>query len=236
MKKFESHHSSAELGSVLAEFAMSFSLLLIIVLGFAQQYLRSIDKMDHYALATQVIMGPQEKSMSYDPATGIFSQLSGATTPTYDQFGDTIGNFLLSRAPNQNFAFYIRLAHLVIDPSTGEPTSFVHTTTTKSYLGSNVSGGCQDLVLHNSNTSRFANDRLAKMLTKAQDYAPANDEDDNGRVGIKLYDFRLGTSRYRQYAEIYPMIFLHICSTPVNIVFSQPTETYMMIVPRRHIN
>lgn len=226
----------AEGGSVLVELAMSFSLLLIIVLGFAQQYLRSIDKMDHYALGTQVIMGPQEKSMSYDPVTGIFSALSGATTPTYDQFVDTIGNFLLSRAPNQSFAFYIRLAHLVINPSTGEPTNYIHTTTTKAYLGANASGGCEDFASNDSYISGFANDRLTKMKDKMTSLAPTDAENDNGRVGLKLYDFRLGSTRYRQYAEVYPIIFLHTCSTPVNVIFSQRTETYLMIVPRRHIN
>lgn len=223
-------------GSVLAELAMSISLLLIIVMGFAQQYLRSIDKLDHHALATEALMGPQLQSISYDPATGIFSPLSGATSPTYDQFLDMIGNFLLSRAPNQNFAFYMRLAHLTINPSTGEPTGYIHTTTTKSYLGSNVSGGCEDFASHDSNTSRFANDRLARMEDRALAFAPSGVEDDNGRVGLKLYDFRLGTTRYRQYAEVYPFIFLHTCSTPVNLAFSQPTESYLMMVPRRHIN
>jgi len=228
---------SDDKGMVYVEFGMSVGLLLIIIVGFAQQYVRSLDRINHYAVANQILMGPQDKMVSFDSSTGVFSALTSTSTPTYTQVVDTIGNFFLSRIPNQKFAAYIRVGYLDIRPTTGEPLSFTLTSEQPalSYIGSNASG-CDDTTVGNQFVTRLAQGRLNNMMLNIQATPPADADDDTGRVGIKIYDFKLGTTRYRQYAEVMPFIFIYMCSTPVNFVYSQATDTFHTIAPRRPIN
>ncbi len=224
-------------GIVLVEFALAFSLLLIIILGFAQLYMVSLDKVDHFALATQVLMGPQEKSVSYDSATGIFSALDGSTSPTSDEFYDTVGNFFLSRVPSDKFALYLLSGYLLIDPATGFVLDLEMDAVPKSYAGVN-STGCTNVVGPSHRTGRFAANRLdlMKVWAQSQQPTPADPENDDGRVGVKIYDFKLGSTRYRQYQDVMPSLFMVICTKPVNISFTTNVYTYQMVVPRRNLN
>lgn len=180
-------------------------------------------------------MGPQEKSMVFDPVTGIFSPLSDITTPTQTEFVDSIGNFIQSRFPNTNYAAYVQLGYLNINPITGEPLSFNNTLRAEAYVGSTATG-CDDIARGKSNVTIFLIDRLDKMQLYMAGTPPTSDDDDTGRVGIKIYDFRLGATRYRQYADIMPFAFIYLCTSPIKIAFSQPLTSYHMIAPRRFIN
>lgn len=229
-------------GAVLVELALSSSLMLVIVLGFAQLYLRSVEKLDHYALATQVIMGPQAQSIAFNSDTGVFSALSGTTTPTSQDYLDLILDFLEQRAPNQKYAFYVALGYLNINPNTGIVTGFQaqSVTTMANRVLSGSGGSCQLTGTLNTFLSDTANERLQSIVTNMTS-SPPTTANDNKAMGLKLYDFYIGDSsvpanRKQQYAEVYPYLFLVICSNGVNILYSQPTATLHVIAPRRHIN
>ena len=227
--------NTAENGVIFIEFAMAFSLLLIIVLGMAQQYVHSLKKLNHYSIATQVLMGPQEPSLIYDSATGTFEKLGNATVPSHDDFLSTIGNFILSLTPDDDYAAYIKLAYITVDPTTGEPTGYDVSVDPFGYPEANATD-CLDKEYAFAVVNDFAESRLSLMVNSAQAKAPADVNDDNGRIGIKIYDFKLGATRYRQYSELMPFAFLYLCSPPINISFAQKVETFHMIAPRRLAN
>lgn len=229
------HDKHYDRGIIYVEFAMALTLLLIIVLGMAQQYISSLTRLYHYSLMTELMMGPQEKSMVFDSASGTFLPLSSSTTPTDQQFYDTIGNFLLSRFPDQSYAVYMKLAYLNIDPDSGAVIGKTMTTAEAGYVGS-AATGCNNVPLGELTADRLADARTNSMIIRAQLNTPDNDEDDTSRYGIKLYDFKIEDSRYRQYANIMPIIAVYMCSAPLNITFAKKIITYHAIAPRRLIN
>lgn len=81
----------------------------------------------------------------------------------------------------------------------------------------------------------FAEAKLAEIYTLMQG-TPASQTDDSKRMGLKLYDFYLDNTRNLQYAEVYPYIFLLVCSNNTNVLYSQQTITLHMISPRRLVN
>jgi hypothetical protein len=233
------HKTDKQNGAVLVELAMSSTLMLIIVLGFAQLYLRSIEKIDHYALATQLVMGPQAKSMSFNSQTGVFSELSGSTSPTSQQYLTLLLNFLEQRAPNTKYAFYAALGYIRLNPTTGIATGRTVALTASRILSS-TGGGCEASSSILASISSLANGKLQNIVS-IMGSSPATTINDDKAMGLKLYDFYIGDpsvegNRKQQYAEVYPYIFLIICSNNVDILYSEPSATFHVISPRRHIN
>ena len=229
-------------GAILVELALSSTLMVTLVLGFAQLYLRSIEKIDHYGLATQLVMGPQAKSMSFNSQTGVFSALGASTSPTSQQYLTLLLDFLEQRAPNSKYAFYVALGYLNINPTTGIVTGnqTINTTFTSSRILAGAGGGCEDFGTLRSSLANVGTTKLQSMVTAMQS-SPTTTVNDEKAMGLKLYDFYVGdpsisANRKQQYAEVYPYIFLIICSNGVNILYSQPTATFHILSPRRHIN
>ena len=233
---------NTQTGAILVELALSSTLMVAVVLGFAQLYLRSIEKIDHYALATQLVMGPQAKSMSFNAQTGVFSALGTSTSPTSQQYLTLLLDFLEQRAPNTKYAFYVALGYLNINPTTGIVTGnqTINTTFTLSRTLARSGGGCEDFSTLRSAIANVGTTKLQNMVTVMQS-TPNTTVNDNKAMGLKLYDFYIGdpsiaANRKQQYAEVHPYIFLIICSNGVNILYPQPTATFHIIAPRRHIN
>ncbi len=229
-------------GAVLTELALSATLMVTVLLGFAQLYMRSIEKMDHYALATQAIMGPQAKTMTFDSTTGVFSPLGTTTNPTSQDYLTLILDFLEQRAPNSKYAFYLGLGYVNIEPSTGIATGYQSVTGTRiaTRLLAGSGDGCQLTGRISPYLTTYADEKLNEIYT-TMTATPTTTANDNKAMGLKLYDFYLGdssvaTNRKQQYAEIYPYVFLIICSNNTNILYPQPTATFHVIAPRRHIN
>jgi|GEM_PF-2729690 len=229
-------HLPPEQGAVMVEFILSLILLLTVVMAFAQQYVRSVDKLSHYSLANQVTFGPQLPTLSFNESSGEFERLQDTRPPL-----NLILNFLERMAADNKYSFYAGLGYLAIDPETGyigtanTPSGFeignssdlVHTTMP------GATSPCNNDSLRRLALYEFMREKL-KELRSLPGQSP--DPGDEWRVGLKIYEFKLGDTRYRQYSEFYPYIFISICSNPVNIIYPQSTVTYHMISPRRLVN
>lgn len=233
-----------EIGAVMVEFVFSLILLLTIVLAFAQQYLRSIDKLAHYSLANQVTFGPQLPTLAFNQETGEFQKLSNDSRV---QFLTLISEFLSSMAPDDKYSFQVGLGYLGIDPEKGYilKTNNGYDIGQQSEIINTSLGGalnpCNDGSVRKASLHEFMNEKLKELITLAPSVPSPQvpdilDPGDEWRVGLKIYDFKLGDTQYRQYSEYYPYIFVSICSNPVNIIYPQQTVTYHMISPRRLVN
>jgi hypothetical protein len=227
-------------GAVFVELVLSLTFLGVVILGFAQYYVRSIDRLDHYSLATQVVMGPQYPSIVYNSTTGVFSSLSATTTPTRVQYLDQIIDFLAAQAPSNQYSFINAIGYLKIQPSTGVPGPSpgfepINTADLSEGYFPMARGPCAMQSELKTILKNFAESKLAEIYTLMQG-TPASQTDDSKRMGLKLYDFYLDNTRQLQYAEVYPYIFLLICSNNTNVLYNQQTITLHMISPRRLVN
>jgi hypothetical protein len=227
-------------GAVFVELTLSLTFLGVVILGFAQYYVRSIDRLDHYSLATQVVMGPQYPSIVYNSTTGVFSSLGAATSPTQATYLQEIINFLEAHAPSNKYSFINALGYLNINPNTGvlgaaPGYQAINTTDMKEGYLSLAAGPCAAQTRLKEVLKIFAETKLGEIYS-AMNGTPSSATDDSKRMGLKLYDFYLDNTRNLQYAEVYPYIFLLVCSNNTNVLYSQQTITLHMISPRRLVN
>ncbi|MFM1848180.1 MAG: hypothetical protein RL417_1654 [Pseudomonadota bacterium] len=233
-----------ERGEVLLEAAVALPLIGVVVFGLGQQFAVSSAKLEHIKIATEVALGPQEPGLVFDSSTTEFAQLSDGSNPTLQTFLNTIGEFARQRAEDAT-SVYVALGYLRIDRTTGHATGQTKPRTVEGYRGS-AAAACDDSMA--DALSAYADSQLTSMLAysavptpaptptpgrgpaPAQAPAPATG---GVSVGAKLYDVRIGASRYQGYVDYMPFIFMLVCSEPpVGGVLSPPTSTFTL-VPRR---
>jgi hypothetical protein len=235
-----------ESGEVMVETVLSLGLMAVIVLGFAQQYMVSIDKMHHEQVIAQLSLGPQLASLSYtdgNPATSPptlpgFAPLSASTNPSLQQFADTIGNFFLAIDGGRS-ALFITLGYLTVQENTGAVTGKQMAGQGFRY-GGQPGGECeQNENAYLSQLNQFGDDKLEIMRTT--NFPPvvtpgATPVSVPVVPGIKIYDVKIGTSVLRSYITLIPYIFVTLCSEPRSFIFPQTPLTSTIISPRGHAN
>lgn len=211
-----------ESGEVLIEAVIAFALFATVALGLGQQFAVIWAKLEHEKIATEVLLGPQESSMVFDDASGQFLPLTGATTPTLDSFLDRIGQFARSRGTPQT-SFFVGLGYLQIDVKTGLTTGGIAPTVISSYMGSEAescaSGSTERL-------TTYAVQQLAAM----ENFSVSGQ---SVEVGVKLYDVKVGDTRYQSFVDLIPFVFLSACTEPVAQDIVSPTVSNYTIVPKR---
>lgn len=238
--------TTSESGEVIIETVLSLGLMVIIVLGFAQQYMVSIDKMHHERVIAQLSLGPQESSLAYTdgnmnatpPVLPGFAALSGSSTPTFQQFADTIGNFFLAVDGGRS-ALFITLGYLTINKDTGAVTG-------KQMLGQGlryggVAGGscAQNENYYLNQLNQFGDAKLEIMRTANLPpmVTPGPTPVSVPVVpGIKIYDVKIGNTVLKNYISLLPFIFVSLCSEPRTYIFPQTPVTTTIISPRGHAN
>lgn len=239
MKKFRfksgHHYFSRNAGAVIVESAISLSLFLLVVLGFVHLYSVMFEKMKHAQIATEMMMGPQERSLIFDKDAGTFGQfemLDDTTSPTLQEFMDEIGNFFLSRNLSTG-VLHIRLVHIPIDDETGLPTS------------NNIAVGADDQIFTYAenpqspcNSADIRNRLQSESASRAAAMASYRNPVNNSQpvIGTKLYDVVTGAERYQGYIDYIPIAYITICSEPYNYLFPQLALSTYELIPRRLVN
>lgn len=233
-----------ERGEVLLEAAIALPLVGVVVLGLGLQFAVSSDKLEHVKLATEVTLGPQEKSLDFDRATTEFKILSASTTPTATVFLDTIGNFWKSRVSSDT-SFLLVLGYLHVNNTTGRVTNQTVVGRPSAYLGTGAVSCAGDS--YPAQLASYAADQLRAMRTYSAVPTPTATPNSGGpsatptpggpaggvAVGAKLYDVMIGGTRYQGYVEFMPFIFMLVCTEPVLGGVGGPTVSTFTLVPRR---
>lgn len=225
----------SEAAAVIIESAIAVTLMAIIILGFAQLYAITNDRLEHVKLATEMLMGPQERSLDFDTAGATFSRLGNTTTPTLDEFMDALGAFFESRA-DEGDVLHAALLYIGVDNSTGFTTQVygslggVGATSSVYTYPASASGDCvaagiqDDLLTYASNHITAIHDYISPVSgTKVE-------------IGTKLYDISVGGTRYKEYVDFIPMLYMTICSEPQNYLFPQLALSTFEFVPRKLIS
>jgi len=225
-------------GSLFVEFAVVLSLFIAVIFGMGQQLLKVLHDFDHYALATELAMGPQLSALAFDQPSGEVVELASATTPTLNDYMTTIGDFFRQRAPNTSYALYASIGHLNINSVEGTLDSVDDTTLLPHFTYSvSPAGGCVDSADQINNwLKRYTLGKLDHAVEFVTGHAPVDPTDDSYRFGSKLYDINEAGVRKRSYEVKFPILFVIICSEIQTFGLNQRDLTYHMIVPRRHLN
>lgn len=218
-----SNRTREQAGEVLLEAVIAFSLLMVVVVGLGQQFAVVNAKLEHEKIATEILLGPQDPSLVFDDATSNFLPLSSSTTPALNDFLTAISKFAIERAtPSTSVA--VALGYLKIDMRTGLVVSTVKPVTSVSSLTRRGSS-CAEKI------GKPLLEYGESQLTQMRDYTPSNNVPIP--VGAKLYDVKVGDTRYQGYVDYLPFIFLAVCTEPVlGPLSTTPVSTYT-IVPRR---
>ncbi len=242
MKSMKRREVSLQAGAVLIEAAAVITIFLVMSLGMAQQYAVVMAELRHHAIATEVLLGPQERSLSLNAADGSVSMLcdpgedgcvGGVTTPTMTEYLDEIGNFFLSRADTST-TLGVRLGYLeshtwnyalgVSNADVGEAKSVQLNGQTKYYrkVGATT---CTNQMLQ-AEIDSFATTFLTKMLNyKVEGTTP--------QIGIKLYKVRISDVDYQDFMDFLPVGFGILCTEAFDFLFPQTAITIFPIVPKR---
>lgn len=225
-------------GSLFVEFAVVLSLLIVVVFGIGQQLMTQLREFDHYALATELLMGPQERSLGYDSSTKQVVELSDITTPTLEGFMKQIGDFFRVRAPDNTYAIYMVLPHYDIDPDTGQIVNIEIVSNFQVYnYGVVPNNNCmQNHVQLSSWNRRYGNGKMSKAQDFIAGKAPLDVDDDTARFGSKIFDIDNAGTRVRRYEPIFPILFMLMCSEVTTLGLDRQILTYHTIIPRRHLN
>jgi len=229
-------------GAIFIEFAIVVTLLIGIVYGLAQQMTTLLGEFDHYALATELIIGPQERSLAFNTSTSQIEKLSAATSPSLAEFMDTIGNFFKLRAPNESYAAFIILTHINIDPEQGTIIDVDDTTFNDVFLYNFGNGSsclsAANITLLTGYAQRYAGGKTWHVVeyAQAQGNQPTSPNDDTGRFGSKLYDLDKAGNRVRRYESLFPVLSVVMCSEVKSIGLTKHLLTYHSLIPRRHLN
>ena len=109
----------SERASIMIETILALLLFIVVVFGLAQEYQVVLAKQNFEAIATEMILGPQERSLVYDTVADTFVALDSSTDPTLQEYTDVLGNFFLSRAESSEAVIGIKLSYLLVDDETG---------------------------------------------------------------------------------------------------------------------
>lgn len=222
-------------GAILIESVIASTIMVIIVLGFTQLYSLTNHRLDHVKIATEMTMGPQERSVDFDTSTASFSRLSGTTNPTLQEFMNTLGNFFEQRASSGD-VLHLVMMYVEVNNSTGLSTQVYGSTggtgtVSSVYTYPNAaSGDCAD--------SSVKDQLVAYASSHITDIHQYTDPGSGNKVeiGTKLYDISVGGTRYKEYVNYVPMVYLTICSEPYNFLFPQLAISNFEFVPRRLAN
>jgi hypothetical protein len=243
---------ASQSGEVIVETVISLGLVALLILGFAQQYLVTIDKMRHERLISQISLGPQLSSIAYvnaDPSADPpvepgFAVLSANTQPPLEGspntigFADTIGNFFSAVSADQTTLF-LALGYLTVDEETGVVTGKVSPTQTQIY-GGPLGGNClSNQATYQASLQQYADDSLEVMRTATlpQLITPGpTPVAVPAAAGIKIYDVRIGATTLKKYVPFLPYIFVLLCSEPRTYIFPQTPITTSIVLPRGHAN
>lgn len=225
---------SAQSGAVLIESAISVGLMAIVVLGFAQLYAITHYQLDHVKVATEMLMGPQSRSLQYDSVSRTFELLDSNSTPTLQGFMDTLGNFFLSRA-NEGDVLHMTMMYVQVNNATGMPRQTVGAggaggTSNVFMYPNTASGDCAGAGLQSQLTA-YGTDHITR-LSGYRNPASGNAVE----IGTKLYDISMGGSRFKEYVDYIPVVYLLICSEPYEALFPQTAVSLFEFVPRRLVN
>lgn len=239
-------HFDSQSGEVIVETVISLGLVALVILGFAQQYLVSIDKMRHERLVAQISLGPQLSSIAYvngdpsatPPVPPGFAGLSASTQPTLAAFSDTIGNFF-SAVSSDQVTLFLALGYLTVDADTGVVTGKVSPSQVRVY-GGPAGGSClTQQATYQNQIQQYADDSLDVMRTTTlpplitPGPTPVAVQ---AAAGIKIYDVRIGTSTLKSYVTFLPYVFVLLCSEPRTYIFPQTPITTSIVLPRGHVN
>ncbi len=225
--KNKTNHSAA---AVVVEGVLSLSLMLFLILGFTQVFWVRLTILEQTALATQLQLGPQQPSLAFDVSTAAFSVLSGSTTPTQQQFMDTIGNHFLTIREDDSVLAGI-MTYVSIDPDTGFATAIGGDVGPTFYIyPSDGAAECTGSVL----TGRLVGYARAYTQRLVAYRNPANSA--QVPIGTKLYDITTGSNNYKGYINYIPMTFFYICKPKVNVIYTGVVGRIFALHPRRLLN
>lgn len=223
-------------GAILIEAAIGLILFAVVLLGFAHLYSLQFEKMKHVQLLTEIAMGPQERTLLFDPSagqTGAFIRLASKTTPSVDDFADTIGNFVRDKRAKDPLVLYLRLVYIPIDSESGvvtqeavEDVGGIFEYVVGDQDGASLEG-CRDSS-HRTALTTFSNTHGGEIASYSTDTQLP--------IGVKLYDVNLGNDRYKGYIDFLPVVYIRICSQPYNFLFSQVAVSTYELIPRRLVN
>lgn len=226
-------------GAILIEAAMGITLFAVVLLGFAHLYSLQLEKMKHLQLLTEIAMGPQERTLVFNPSegqTGAFIRLASNTIPSEKDFADTIGDFVSDRRSSGPLVLSLKLVYIPIDPQTGVSTQEVVEDGGGifQYVVGNQDGasleGCLDSS-HQAALSAFSDTHGGKIASYREPSTNATPP-----IGAKLYDVELGNNRYTGYIDFLPVVYIRICSQPYNFLFPQVAVSTYELIPRRLVN
>lgn len=225
-------------GAIVVEAAIGLTLLAVVFLGFAHLYSLQFEKMKHIQLITEIAMGPQERTLVFEPnlgATGTFTKLNDNTTPSIGEFANTIGDFVRDKRASDALVLYLRLVYIPIDAETGEPAQ--ETVQDGARIFQYVVGdqdGMSESCLNSSHQAALT------AFSDAHGGAIASYRDPNTNaplpIGTKLYDVNLGNERHTGYIDYVPLVYIRICSQPYNFLFPQVAVSNYELIPRRLMN
>ncbi|MCB0333133.1 MAG: hypothetical protein KDD55_06510 [Bdellovibrionales bacterium] len=229
-------------GAVLIETVAVIALFLMMSLGLAQQYAVVMAQLRHHAIANELLLGPQERSLALDPSDGSVAMLcddgqtgcdEGATTPSMTQYLDEIGNFFLNRA-EPSMTLGVRLGYIETytwnyaqgadNTNVGKAKAVELGGATKYYRTAGATT-CTNEALQTQLNS-YASSFLTKMLQFKVDNAVP-------QSGVKLYKVRISDTDYEEYMKYVPVGFGVLCTEAFDFLFPQTAITIFPIVPKR---
>jgi len=209
------------------ETVIALPLLMVLLLGLGQQFLVTQAQLDHVRIAQEIMLGPQEPTVVFDPVT-----TTGAPFSTVSSAGfmSTITTFINSRIDSKTVV-YLQLGYLNADAVTGQVTGSNGTTvldSPTSIAGSEVSAqsGCR---ARGPDLTSYAQTQLSTM-------AAVTVSGTSLAVAPKLYDVTIGSSPSKAYIPYLPFLFILVCSEPVLGLWPQNPESRFMLAPRRLVN
>lgn len=218
-------------GAMMVEAAIIVTLLLGISLGFAQLYWLVTTKLKYVAVATEMMLGPQERSLSYNSATAAFDVLDATTTPTLDQFYDTLGNFFQARAADDT-ALLLQLLYLNVDGATGAVTGYTAASAARTYTTKDVVGCTSP-----DDTTRFEKHVDAAITRMAKyEYPDSWKVQTSPKSGIKLYSVRVAGTTYEAYIDKLPVVFMRMCRRSAPPIVPTTSSSDFILMPQRLVN
>ncbi len=221
-------------GAILIEAAMGLTLFAVVLLGFAHLYSLQLEKMKHLQLLTEIAMGPQERTLMFE--SGTFMKLDDDTTPSINDFANTIGDFVRDKRASDPLVLYLRLVYIPIDSETGVPTQETVQNGDRvfQYVVGDQDGTSLEACLNSSHQAALT----TFSDTHGTQIASYKDPSTNASlpIGTKLYDVNLGNERYTGYVDYLPLVHIRICSQPYNFLFPQVAVSNYELIPRRLVN
>jgi len=238
-----------EYGGAIVEASVMLLLFALVTMGFGQQYLVTMDHLHHRAVATELLLGPQEpplkivrESETSDPGTPeevttttvSFATLDGADRQA---FLDRLGRLFVKRA-ERGTTLYVRIAYLPVvprrDPAVpslvaGVPSGAPILGEAEVYTSGSEAAECLDPSIE-SRFAGFSTDFMTRLSGHALGGArPAP-------IGIKLFKVTLDGEEREEYIDFLPVVLTLFCSPSRNLIFPQASISELPLIPARLVN